>query len=144
MFKYLKDVDVKGTVAKEYELHQIPLDPVPVLMLKPATEANKPYFNALLKQSGKALANMRSGSITAKMTAERREQDKALYAKYIIDGWKNIPDENGQFVPFNKKNCEEFLEQLPDWIFDDVRAYAAKPENYLNDEAFSVEVKAQD
>lgn len=142
-FDYLKKIDVKGTTTVEYQLNQIPLEPVPFLVLQPATEANKPYFNALLKQSGKSLANMRTGSINAKMAQERRDQDKELYSKFIIAGWGNLPDSDGNDVLFNKANCREFLDQLPDWIFDDVRSYATKPENFVAD-VFDIGAKAQD
>ena len=71
------------------------------------------------------------------MVRENRDQDRVLFAKYVVKGWKRIIDSEGNEVEFNEKNCFDFLTCLPDWIFDQVRNFAATPDNFIDDETVS-------
>jgi len=136
-FSYLKNLEVKNKTA-EYSLFQI--NGEPTLILKPATEVNKGYFNSVLRRSKRNLRAMKSGSISQKMIKETREEDKELYPKYIISGWKDVKDSAGKDVPFSPENCVDFLEALPDWIFDDIRNFAGSSENFSGE---VIDVKAK-
>ena len=52
-FSHLSQYDVRDAIVRPYEIHEI--EGVPVLQVKPATEANKPYYNAVLRKSGRGL-----------------------------------------------------------------------------------------
>jgi len=130
-FSHLKKLEVSGKTA-EYPLFQIAGEPV--LIMKPATEANKPYFNMVLRRSRRSMQAVKSGALSQKMIKENREEDKNLYPKHVITGWKNMPDSKGKDVPFSEKACTEFLEALPDWIFDEVRNFAGTSSNFSGEQ----------
>lgn len=100
--------------------------------LRPANEANKPYFNALLKQSAKrARALARGASITADVLSKNRDEDRVLYASYVACNWNGIEDAENKVVAFSAEDCLDFFKALPDWLFDRVRNHASSPENYV-------------
>jgi len=136
-FSHLKSLEVRNKTA-EYSLFQISGEPT--LILKPATEANKGYFNSVLRRSRRNLRAVKSGAISQKMIKENRDEDKELYPKHIITGWVDIKDSSGEDVLFSPDNCADFLEVLPDWIFDDIRNFAGSSENF-SEEIIDVENK---
>lgn len=137
-FSHLKNLDVKDKSA-QYTIHQIA--GTPVLTIKPATEANKPYFNAVLKKSRRNVRALKAGAINQVMIAENREQDRDLFPKFVVTGWIGLTDAKGKEVEFNRENCEAFLRALPDWIFDEVRDFAGNSVNFADDMP-DVEVKS--
>jgi hypothetical protein len=130
-FSHLKKLDITDRTA-DYLLHQIAGESV--LVLKPAAEVNKPYFNAVLRKSRKNMRAVRSGVVNQAMIAENREQDRELFPKYVVVGWKNVRDSKGEIVEFNKENCDDFLRALPDWLFDEIRNFAADITNFVGDQ----------
>lgn len=138
-FSYLKNLDVKNKTA-HYPIHQIA--GTPVLIMKPATEANKPYFNAVLKKSRRNVRALKAGAINQVMIAENREQDRELFPRFVVTGWEDLVDAKGEAVEFNRENCEAFLRALPDWIFDEVRNFAGDSINFTEDMP-DIEVKAK-
>jgi len=127
-FEYLKQLEVKKDQTVDYTLYQIAGEPT--LTLASATEANKPYYNALLRQTTHVAQRMRSNNLDVQVMADNREADRERFAKYIVKGWSGIVDSKGRAVPFNEKNCLDFLAALPGWIFDAVRNFASTPTNY--------------
>ena len=142
-FSHLKTLDVSTDKTARFTIHQITVNgKTPTLIVAPATDANKPYFNALLKRAGKSVRQIRSGSINAGMIDENREEERALYPKHVVKGWEDMLDgTSGKDVPFSKSECAEFLGQLPDWIFDDMRTFCGNPANFT--ELMDVETKAK-
>lgn len=128
-FSHLKQLEVNDKTA-EYPIYQISGEPT--LILKPATEANKPYFNSVLRRSKRNLRAIKTG-INQKMIKENREEDRELYPKHIITDWKDVPDSKGKKVPFSVENCTDFIQALPDWIFDDIRAFAGESSNFFGE-----------
>lgn len=131
-FDYLKKLDVKGDETAEFKLLDLPAKPKLILAI--AGEKNKPYLNASLKAFGSQLNSRRRTRMDADTMSDTREADRALYAQYVIKGWEGITDTKGEEVPFNKENCLEFLEILPDYIFDDIRVFAGDPTNFVQGE----------
>jgi hypothetical protein len=129
-FSHLKNLDVKDKTAR-CPIHQIA--GAPVLIMKPATEANKPYFNAVLKKSRRNVRALKAGAINQVMIAENREQDRELFPRFVVTGWENVSDAEGNAVEFNRDNCEAYLRALPDWIFDEVRNFAGDSVNFAGD-----------
>ena len=129
-FEHLGKLDVKDKNVVDYVIFQIESEPV--LKLKPATEANKPYFNAVLRGSRKNMRAIRSGSINAIMLEENRAQDRELFPKHVVAGWEKVTDSDGKPVPFSEENCQDFLRALPDWIFDEIRDFAGNAANFVS------------
>jgi hypothetical protein len=138
-FSHLKKLDIKEQTT-EYTLYQI--EGEPVLTMKPANEANKPYFNQVLKKSRRKLRRIQSGNLSTEFLEENRELDRQLFPKTVIIDWKGVKDSAGKTVPFTQEACAEFLQALPDWLFDEVRNHAAIHGNFV-EEVADVEEKAK-
>jgi hypothetical protein len=104
------------------------------IAVKPATEANAPYFNAMLRRSAARARRMaRTDRITAEDAAANRSDDRDIYPRYILVNWEHVYDTDGKLVPFNEDNCREFCSKLPDWLFDRLRQVATTPERFLDE-----------
>jgi len=141
-FSHLKDLEVTNETTSRYKLHQITVNGLtPTLIVAPATEANKPYYNRLLKRAGKSARAVRAGAISSAMIDDNREEDKELYPKYVIKGWEDMVDgKTGKETKFSVAECADFLAALPNWLFDDVRNYCGNPANFA--ELMDIEVVA--
>ena len=128
-FSHLKKLDVDVKTTAEMTLHAV--DGAPVLILAPALESNKGYFNASLKSSRKHLRSVRNGNMTAALVEDTRDEDRRLYPIYVIKGWRNVQDMNRKDVPFSPEACAGFLDALPNWLFDEVREFAGMPANFV-------------
>ena len=106
----------------------------PVLSVSPATDMNKQYMSALLKQNAQ---NRRMSKVTMKTVIENREKDIELYAKYIIKDWKNVVDENNVPMSYSSAEGLDFLTQLcqnhQSWVFDDLRVFCSDMSNFVQD-----------
>ena len=128
-FSHLKQLDVKNKTAS-CPLYQLAGEPV--LTVKAATEANKPYFNAVLRRSRRNIKAVQAGAINPAMIAENREEDRELFPAHVITGWTGVLDARGEEVPFSREACAEFLQALPDWIFDEMRNFAGNAANFTD------------
>lgn len=141
-FSHMKALDVSADKVREYTFHQITVNGrSPVLTVAPATEANKPYFNALLKRAGKTSRALRVGAVNSGMIEENREEDKELYPRTIVKGWHDVLDADGAEVKFSREECAQFLSALPNWVFDDFRNYCGDPANFAD--LLDIEVTAK-
>ena len=133
-FGHLKELEVTAESTAEFPMHWITVNgKSPTLILKAATEANKPYFNALLKHSGKSRQQLKAGNVNAGLIEENRDQDRDLYPRFVIQGWLDMIDgDSGKDVKFSQKECGDFLDELPDWLFDNVREFAGSPTNFTD------------
>lgn len=141
MFKNLDKYDVRNAMSW---VSMPELGKKARICVKPATEANTAYYNAMLKMSGKRIRAMaKSDAITAEDAAASRDDDAVLYPLFVIHTWENIDgegddlDENG-FVPHTRPNakklCELLNEKAPH-LLDRLRNEAATTERfYAEDE----------
>lgn len=136
MFDYLKELEVDKDKTVDYVVED--LNNEPTLFIVPATEANKGYFNALLKKT--KIKNV-GKKINTDVLARNRDEDRELYPKYVIKGWSGMVDDNNKEVKFDQKICTKFLEMLPDWIFNKLRNFAATSENFTK--VIDIEGKAK-
>lgn len=136
-FANLKSLEVKAEKTSPFTIYQI--EGEPVLHIAPATEANKPYFNALLKRSRKNQRRINSGNFTGAIIQENRDNDRELYPRFVIRGWDEVIDSSGDAVPFNTQNATDFLQALPDWLFDEIRNFATDPQSFVNEPTVDVE-----
>lgn len=130
-FSHLSALEVARDKTARLTLHQITVNGVsPTLILRPAAEVNKPYYNALLKRAGRTI---RSGVISVGVIEENREEDRELFPEYVMTGWDNMVDgETGKDVKFSRDEAVDFLKALPDWLFDEVRNFASNTANYAD------------
>lgn len=132
-FGSLKHYDVNADKAVKYELTDIVMNgKTPYLMVKPATEANKPYTRAQLKSSNKRIQRAAAKGISLETLEANREDDRQQYPRHIITGWGNVFDDEGKEVEFTIQNGEEFLEALPNWIFDGLRGFCSQATNFAD------------
>lgn len=140
-FGYLKELDVSTDKTVKYTFHQITVGgKTPTLIVAPATEVNKPYFNALLKSAGKSARRVRTGNINAGMIDENRDEDRGLYPKHIVKGWHDTVDVKGKEVVFSVDEAQQFLDALPNWLFDEFREFCRNPANFV--ELMDIETNA--
>lgn len=132
-FKQLENLEVPKEVTAEFTLYDIenPDGTFPVLILAPATEDNKGYFNGLLRRSRRNMSKIQQQSFDVSMLKANRDDDRVLYTKYIVKGWRHVQDVKGKEVTFSEESCKGFLEALPGWIFDSARLFAGKPRNFI-------------
>lgn len=135
-FSKLKKLELTPAATALYTFPNI--DGAPQVLVKPATEVNKQYFNALLKRARK---NARANP-TVGMIAENRSEDRELYALHIITGWDRM-DEITDDDTFNLQNCKDFLAALPDYEFDGLREFCSNPANFIEGESIDKETTAK-
>jgi len=131
-FDYLQKLNVTGDRIVDYTFYNIGGEPT--FQVRPATESNKPYFNAMLKRSRKMARVIASGNINAAHLDQNRDNDRDLFPKHVIVGWKNVVDNEGNPVEFTQENATDYLSKLPNWILDDLRNFVATPTNFAETE----------
>jgi hypothetical protein len=136
-FSHLNKLEVSDKTA-EYVMNQI--EGQPTLIVKPATESNKPYFNSVLRRSRKTLQQSQGG-LSAKMITDNRNEDKELYPKHVIVGWEDMKDSSGELVDFSVENCTNFIGKLPPWLFDEIRTFCGKSINFCDEATIDIEEK---
>jgi hypothetical protein len=139
-FDHLTKLEVRGKTQR-FPIPALEGDDM-VLIVLPATEANKPFFNKQLKQTQTqgGLRNKRR-NLNDRDLEMQRESDKALYSRYVLTDWENVFDDDGQAVPFSVEAAAEFLDKLPNWLFDDLRFFCTSPNNFI--ELMDVEEKSK-
>lgn len=132
-FNSLKQFDISGDRTVPYEMMDIQMGgKTPILMVKPATEANKPYTRNQLKSSNKRIQRAAAKGISLETLEANRDDDRNQYPRHIIVGWDNVFDDNGEPVPYTVANCTEFMEALPNWVFDSLRSFCSQPTNFAD------------
>lgn len=133
MFDHLKKLEVKVDTTAWVDLPEVA--PKARVCVKPATEANPFYFNAMMKKSGaRARRMIRTDRMSMEDMAENRAEDRALFPRHVLVGWEGIVTVDNQPVEFNLENSREFCAKLPDWLFDRIRNHAATPERFIDDD----------
>ena len=114
----------------------------PWVEVKPATERNKPFFNALLKRQRRGRRQLRGGTLTVDVIKRARDDDRDLYAKYIVTGW-DVFDVKGEPVDLSPDNCLDFLHAISDESFDLLRDFAGDPQTFIADAVTDTEETAK-
>jgi hypothetical protein len=139
-FSHLRALEVRDKTAT-VTLFQVKDEPF--FVVKPATEANKPYFNAVLKRTRKNARAVQAGAISPAMIKENRNEDRELFPQFVVTDWGRVTDDAGQDVPFSEAACAQYLEALPDWLFDEIRNFAGNNANFA-DGVIDAEGSAED
>ncbi|MCB1281807.1 MAG: hypothetical protein KDB18_09820 [Salinibacterium sp.] len=105
------------------------------LLVLPAIPANKPFFNATLKEAAKKVkpkGRRQDVEITAESYELGLAENRKIYPGLVVVGWNGILDDAGNPVEFTAEDCADFLEQLPDWLFADLVGYCVNPRNFID------------
>ncbi len=133
MFDQLSKHDVTGTSIVEFELPEAALStsaPTPVLILAPATDATPAYQAALLARLKDGRRGTPASKITPEFLAKSRDEDRVLFAKHILKGWRNLCTSDGEPAEFSEETAAKLIQSLPDHLFDEIRAFAMEPSNF--------------
>lgn len=106
----------------------------PVLEVVSATESNKQYMNGLLKKAARNARKVQRGQLNVQILDENRGIDRELYPKFVVKNWRNIYDASGAEVPFSQCTCADFLNSLPNWLFDELRNFCGQHVNFLQED----------
>ena len=129
-FTHLKALQVTADNVVDFELPE--LGPDAVLKLRSSNEGNSGYMNGLLRLTGQSKgARRKKVKVDAKSMEDMREYDKELYPEHVIVGWGGVQDADGKPVKFSAEEAAMLLEQLPDYLFDELRAFANDPVNFV-------------
>lgn len=110
------------------------VSPGAALFIRVAGESNKQYNSAMLKMSSRRQRDIASkGALSPEDARKDREEDLILYPKHVVEGWEGIKNTAGEDVEFSRANCKVLLSKLPAWVFDRLRIFAMKPENFIDD-----------
>lgn len=73
------------------------------------------------------------GTITSEASAEMRRIDRRLYPRLVIEGWENVLGADDKPVEYSREAAMSLLteEHMPDWIFDQLRLFVIRPQNFV-------------
>ena len=131
-FSQFEKLEVKAQATAKYVMYQVSTKGKnPVLFVAAAGESNPEYFNELLARTKRFTNRIQTGGvITAEGLHDNRQENRNLYPRYIVKGWKNVFDAQDNPVEFNEENCVDFIKALPDWLFDELCAFCQQPQNF--------------
>lgn len=98
------------------------------LMVRPATEANRGYQDAMLAKATKRTGTSPTPEQLAKLI---RADDLDAYSRHVVQSWGEIYDAEGKAAPCTPENVFGFLTALPDWLFDRLRLFCIQPEKFI-------------
>ena len=129
-FGYLKAADVSADQTQEFPIDEIRVnEKTPVLIVRTALSGNKAYRNEVLKDAARISRGGRV-RVSGRMVEDNRARDQELYAKHIICGWRDVVDGEGNPVEYTAENGREFLEAIPDFVFDALRLFCNDPASF--------------
>jgi len=105
----------------------------PSLTCLPATSINRSFFNAVLKRRKELARKLRGRKNEVPTEAEMaavRKQDAELFVQYIVTGWSDVIDVDGNEVEFSQEECQEFLMAIPQDMFEDLRNFCLDISNF--------------
>jgi hypothetical protein len=71
-------------------------------------------------------------SATVETIEKNRLAIRDLYPSCVVAGWRHMRDDSGNEVAFSVAACRVLFQKLPDFLIDDIRAFADIPENFLD------------
>jgi hypothetical protein len=124
-------------------IYQIPTTPsIGRLHVTYAGRTNRGYTDGIGKLATKTGVARRiaRGQVDSSTLAQNLSFDRALFPKHVVLGWDGgedggpMRDGIGDPVEFNEPNVRDLLNQLPDWIMEDLSHFCALPTHFLPDD----------
>ncbi len=128
-----KEYDPKGRKA----WYTLPLKGNPRLEMCHAGNSNRPYTNCVINRTARKGAGARD--VTADTLKEALDDDRDAFSKFVVTGWDDVINTDGEQVPFSQQVCFEYLTALPDWIMQGVSSWGGRAVNFLPEESPSQE-----
>ena len=112
------------------------------IFARPATEANKPYWNFIMRKVEENQQRGGAVALNASTTSEARLKDAEAFAEFCVDGWDQeigdgllpLLDNDGAPVPFSKDEAAELLRELAINVrpaFDAFRTWVTNETNFM-------------
>jgi len=138
-FEHLKKLHIDGKTTARFEISQLDTPPGsknkhPVLIVRPATEENKEFWNQVVKRLAKNSKAYKGGRTPQDVLDDNFDEDLRLYPLFVIDGWEDVYEDGNKPAPFSSKAAAEYIQALPRWIFQQVRNFCADQENFIQPE----------
>jgi hypothetical protein len=140
-FKNLSEAQIGPQSVSRVHFPEIagPLDPegrqvVPWLEVRPAAEANRAFFNALMRSQAKNPQEVLRNGLMVEDLEKDRAESYPLYAQHVLTGngggW--LDDETGQDVPMPLSQDDRLVlvRQLPTDLYDRIRRHAQNLGNF--------------
>lgn len=132
-FSYLKKLHVDDSATARYCFEDINHEPI--LIVRHAGDSNPEFFNAVMKKSKGArrkakTAKHLSGPEVVRALEEARKVDVELFVKYIVVGWEDVHDTDGELVEFSPEVCKQFLDLIPLDMFHEFRNFCLDINNF--------------
>jgi len=138
-FDFLDSYTVDKTSTARFALPEDIFGEGAALTVAPATTTNEDYMHAVLKLSSKGTVRAATrGHITPAMVKENNDLDRVVFGQLIIKGWECLNDRKGGEIKYTPKRAEELVKKLPDWVFQEVKAFCQDHGNFLPDEPIDV------
>lgn len=149
-YSHLRKLDVTEASEAEYAFRDIVVGRNedgsainPTIWFRPMTEANKLFLHERIKLSterAEAIAkNKKKDKVQqlADRMDEDRETDRQLIAHTCALRWGTPPlDAEGKANDFSPAECLAFLQALPTYMFEPLRAWVQNPYNFVDAEAY--------
>jgi hypothetical protein len=101
-----------------------------VFQVLPALKCNKRFLNAQMREASK-LERRKNRDLSATEVQRLTHVLRDNYADYIVEGWSDVIDVNGEDVPYNKENCRALMRALPEEAFDQIMEFCQEPTNFV-------------
>lgn len=105
---------------------------------RPALEANRPFFNAVLARANQNLERLSGDGADATMLEESREEDRELYPELVLsDRWGGkLAQPGGGLIDLDELECslenrKAFIEALPPHVFDKLRTACGSAKSFV-------------
>lgn len=136
-FSHLQSLAVKKDATAEYEFFEIETKP---LLIVRCTVDNNEYQAEIRAKRDEITRNVRKRSkgkrarqrINDRIIELLREPDRDAFPGAVIVGWTSNKDVNGEEVEYSDESCADFLKELPDYLFDNLRLYCYDAENFID------------
>ena len=116
---------------KEFRLEDENYNYICTFKVRPATTDNLAFSTAA---ANSVIKKRKTNKITEAEIKQNREKEINLYVEYIILGWKDLTDDNGDEIEFSKENCREVLKSFPVEWFEAVAEYCSDRTNFRDKE----------
>lgn len=111
------------------------------IFARPATEANKPYWNFIMRKVEENQQRT-AQSLNASTTSEARLRDAEAFAEFCVEGWDEeiadgklpLLDADGAPVAFSKDEAADLLRELAINVrpaFDAFRTWVTNETNFM-------------
>ncbi len=128
-FAHLAVYDIKASTARFPLDKYFPVLKGAYLQVRPATNANKDWLAAVVQYEQE---HPTEDNETV-MQGRDRENAMALelYPGLVVTEMCNVVDAAGDPVASNLHEIAEFLQQIPDWVFERLRIFCQRPESFV-------------